>query len=71
MLSKIFRSSLIASQSSLLTNKSLSQMVAFNKTYGNLKDSDRIFTNVYRDGDPFIKGALQRVISCLYEGNDY
>ena len=30
--------------------------------YGNLKDSDRIFTNVYRDGDPFINGALQRVL---------
>jgi hypothetical protein len=26
-----------------------------------LKDSDRIFTNVYRDGDPFIEGALKRV----------
>lgn len=22
--------------------------------HGNLKDQDRIFTNVYRDGDPFI-----------------
>lgn len=30
--------------------------------YGNLKDSDRIFTNVYKDGDPYIKGALLRVI---------
>ena len=29
--------------------------------YGNLKDSDRIFTNVYRDGDPYIEGALKRV----------
>lgn len=29
--------------------------------YGNLKDSDRIFTNVYRDGDPYIDGALKRV----------
>ena len=29
--------------------------------YGGLKDSDRIFTNVYRDGDPFINGALKRV----------
>jgi len=26
--------------------------------YGNLKDSDRIFTNVYGDGDFGIKGAL-------------
>jgi hypothetical protein len=29
--------------------------------YGNLKDSDRIFTNVYKDGDPYIDGALKRV----------
>ena len=29
--------------------------------YGNLKDSDRIFTNVYRDADPYIEGALKRV----------
>jgi hypothetical protein len=29
--------------------------------YGNLKDSDRIFTNVYGDGDFGIKGSLQRV----------
>jgi hypothetical protein len=32
-----------------------------NKTYGNLKDCDRIFTNVYKDTDPYIKGALHRV----------
>jgi hypothetical protein len=31
------------------------------KTYGGLKDQDRIFTNVYRDGDQFIEGALKRV----------
>lgn len=31
------------------------------KTYGGLKDQDRIFTNIYRDGDPFIDGALLRV----------
>lgn len=29
--------------------------------YGGLKDSDRIFTNVYRDADPYVKGALKRV----------
>ena len=33
--------------------------------YGNLKDSDRIFTNVYKDGDPYINGALKRVLSYL------
>ena len=32
-----------------------------NKTYGNLKDQDRIFTNVYKDTDPYIQGALRRV----------
>jgi hypothetical protein len=31
------------------------------KVHGGLKDSDRIFTNVYRDDDPFIEGALKRV----------
>lgn len=36
--------------------------------YGNLKDSDRIFTNVYRDGDPYIDGALKRVIKFLKIG---
>ena len=30
------------------------------KTYGGLKDADRIFTNVYKDGDPYIQGALKR-----------
>ena len=28
--------------------------------YGNLSDQDRIFTNVYKDGDPFIDGAMKR-----------
>jgi len=31
------------------------------RTYGGLKDSDRIFTNLYGDGDAFLKGALKRV----------
>ena len=30
------------------------------KSHGSLLDQDRIFTNVYRDGDPYLKGALQR-----------
>lgn len=34
--------------------------------YGNLKDSDRIFTNVYKDGDPYINGALKRVTHFLF-----
>lgn len=31
------------------------------KTHGGLSDADRIFTNVYRDGDPFVEGAIKRV----------
>jgi len=30
------------------------------KTHGNLQDQDRIFTNLYMDGDPFIAGAIKR-----------
>lgn len=30
------------------------------RSYGNLKDSDRIFTNLYNDGDFGLKGALKR-----------
>jgi hypothetical protein len=37
-----------------------------NKTYGKLKDSDRIFTNVYKDSDPYIDGALRRVTYQLF-----
>ena len=37
-----------------------------NKTYGNLKDQDRIFTNVYKDTDPYISGALRRVTPSLF-----
>ncbi len=39
----------------------LKRFASTTKTYGNLKDSDRIFTNVYKDTDPYIKGALRRV----------
>jgi len=28
--------------------------------YGGISDQDRIFTNLYKDGDPFIKGAERR-----------
>ncbi len=37
-----------------------------NKTYGNLRDADRIFTNVYRDSDAYISGALRRVIQTSF-----
>ena len=30
------------------------------KSHGGLSDQDRIFTNVYNDGDAFINGALKR-----------
>lgn len=36
------------------------------KVHGGLKDQDRIFTNIYRDGDPFIDGALKRVNISLF-----
>ena len=39
----------------------LTRLFSTNKTYGNLKDADRIFTNVYKDSDPYNSGALRRV----------
>jgi len=30
------------------------------KSYGGLKDQDRIFTNIYGEEDPYLKGALKR-----------
>ena len=33
---------------------------ARNRSYGNLSDQDRIFTNVYNDKDAFIDGAMKR-----------
>lgn len=44
----------------------LKRFASTTKTYGNLKDSDRIFTNVYKDSDPYIKGALRRVFIPFY-----
>ena len=32
------------------------------RKHGNLKDQDRIFTNLYIDGDVFVEGAIKRVI---------
>lgn len=38
------------------------------RQYGGLKDSDRIFTNLYNDESPYLDGALKRVRkSVLYE----
>lgn len=49
-------------QRSFLVPKLVSRLSrAFSeRTYGNLKDSDRIFTNLYRDGSPWVDGALKR-----------
>jgi len=54
-----------------MIGRALGRMFRFasEKTYGGLKDSDRIFTNLYRDGDPFIKGALKRVLNDLMQGD--
>jgi len=30
------------------------------RKYGNLSDQDRIFTNLYNDGSPWIEGAMKR-----------
>ena len=35
-------------------------MYNFSRTFGDLKDQDRIFTNLYRDNSPWIDGALKR-----------
>ena len=37
------------------------EVTAEKTSYGNLKDQDRIFTNLYGDQDPFLKGAIKRV----------
>ena len=30
------------------------------RSYGNLSDQDRIFTNLYKDESPWIDGAIKR-----------
>lgn len=42
-------------------SKAIKSFVSTIKSYGNLKDSDRIFTNIYKDSSPYINGALRRV----------
>lgn len=61
MFSKTFKACFLSNPNKILNSKNLSMIVSFNKSYGNLKDQDRIFTNLYRDNDPFIKGAIKRV----------
>ena len=46
-----------------MTGKSISKTNFINTSkisYGGLKDQDKILTNLYCDGDPFIDGALKR-----------
>ena len=46
-----------------MLGKSISKMNLINnfkRSYDGLRDQDRIFTNLYCDGDPFIDGALKR-----------
>jgi hypothetical protein len=52
----------IANFSTLTTSGQSVAQTTPKRTHGGLKDSDRIFTNVYRDGDPFIEGSLKRVL---------
>ena len=54
----------VSLKSQLIRNFSTS-VASEKRTHGGLSDKDRIFTNIYRDGDPFIEGALKRVIHKL------
>ena len=42
------------------TSVCLTQVAQRNRSYGNLSDQDRIFTNLYKDQSPWIDGALKR-----------
>jgi hypothetical protein len=44
-----------------MLRKATARSVSGSRLYGGLKDSDRIFTNLYDDGDRHLKGAIQRV----------
>jgi len=48
------------SQMKLTGTMFASMAQARHKSHGNLSDQDRIFTNVYNDGDAFIDGAMKR-----------
>ena len=54
----------------MILSKVLSRFAMSTRVYGNLPDADRIFTNVYKDTDPYIDGALRRVliITCRETG---
>ena len=64
MLSKLLKHTprLVFSRMGLFASSNFSTEIKAEKTsYGGLKDQDRIFTNLYRDQDPLLKGALKRV----------
>ncbi len=46
-----------------------SEVISEKTSYGGLKDQDRIFTNLYGDQDPFLKGAIMRVSQLLRQGD--
>lgn len=57
----MFSNFLLKRQTSVAKSLYRAAQMNFSKTsYGGLSDQDRIFTNLYRDGDPFIDGALKR-----------
>lgn len=41
-------------------HRSITSVPIRHRSYGNLKDQDRIFTNLYKDESPWIDGALKR-----------
>lgn len=43
-----------------LASTSYANKLFSTRTHGNLKDQDRIFTNIYRDKEPWLKDALKR-----------
>lgn len=55
-------SSLLRRSAISMANKRAPMFAAMaqKRFHGNLSDQDRIFTNVYNDGDAFIDGALKR-----------
>lgn len=56
----MFSKYLFSHKASMARNMFKFSRMSFSKTHGNLQDQDRIFTNLYRDGDPFIEGAFKR-----------
>jgi len=67
MISKLLRRSFTLSARSLVASQPLTSKLfstagaaGATKSHGGLKDQDRIFSNLYGDGDPFLKGTEKR-----------